>query len=1305
MATSELLFLADHFLEFLSVFPLEDYSLFKPLTNDLHRLERDISFAQALVQDEAFQRIEDSDLGTLLNDLLDPTFEAIFLVRKMWWAVSKGRDIPVAKRVRNFFSSFSNPRSTHNLCLDFKNLVKKVHDVVIKIRHHRIVRELRETHSHVDEGGVVGRDMEKTKIIKLILQNDKDEVRVIPVVGIQGIGKTTLARIVYNDDEIRNKFQLRLWVFVGTNHDCNTRKIVMRLLEGLGVSTNRNLQMDLLQKELKKAIIGKRCFIVMDDMGDDSHLYWNSIKDLIMGCAKDSCVLITTRSEKVAKITCSAAQSYCLNGLAEEDSWALLRRNGFIREGSVVTVEVRKIVEKCEGVPLGLLAISRILRDEDHASLVSSKDVEEIINREMRRKDLVAESDRESRVANAEWRETHSFVPQDMVVGRDEEKEAIIAELLEENDTLPLVVIPIVGIGGLGKTALAQLIFNDEKVECHFDLKIWVCVGDVFYVKEIIEKIILCIIGNYTKDLELAQLLILLHQEMEQKRYLLVLDDVWNEDEEEWNEFIDMISVGANGSRIIVTTRNKAVAEITGKESQWELKALDGDKSWSLFKKVAFMRGEESNNDQVIEIGKDIVNKCGGVPLVIRSIGSILFSKNPETEWQSFNEKKFSEILENESDVFASLRLSYDHLSSALKDCFAYCALFPKDYEFDVQELITLWISQGLVGSDWIRWCGEEDLEDLGYYDYFMDLLRRSFFQETGKDEFGRITKCKMQSLMHDLARKVAGNTYATLTLKEDKFDEIPRHVSFDFHIDSSWQIPIQRVDQSIRIRSLLLPKQFRWAIEGKSSESICDVIVKFKSLRTLDLHNSGIKVLPSSICELKHLQYLDLSHNVNIKKLPGSISRLENLKTLKLNYCSNLQTLPKGITKLFLLRNLENESCYCLTQMPRGLHQLVHLRKLSEFVLSKSTSTSSVSKKSGKLDELSYLYNLRGKLKIKNLRVPEDDKTAEANLYEKQHLLSLMLIWDITELANQDHCEKALEDLKPHPNLRELSLYAYGGSKFSSWLPSLEKLAKLSLSRCNRCHCLPPLDHLTSLQVLVVDELTELQYIMDEPSSSTTTTAWFSSLKELRLTNLPKLKGWWNHDASEEKEEEEEEATFTHLSKLVVEDCPRLTSMPLFPCLEELLVLKNTSWKPFQQTVKIVPTSTSSFTVAPLSKLRTLYIMDMSNGDPRMWHFLSNLRSLTLDHIGDVNHELKGLQQVTSLQQLHIRRCDNFKEIPSWISNSKLLKTISIKLCPKLTIPRERINLITTIKKVEIEDCPEVSHLESMLQDPLYNR
>ncbi|KAF4361006.1 hypothetical protein F8388_016815 [Cannabis sativa] len=880
------------------------------------------------------------------------------------------------------------------------------------------------------------------------------------------------------------------------------------------------------------------------------------------------------------------------------------------------------------------------------------------------------------------------------VVGRKEEQEEVKELLLQKDLEENVLVIPIIGRGGVGKTTLAKSVYNDEMVANHFHLRIWVYDGgDAFDQISVMKKIVRSITANNDDDRDLyafEELKTLIVKEIRQRRFLLVLDDVKEVDGERWKVVLKILLKGGNGSRVIVTTRYTRAAQVTGSMMvrPFQLHALDLEDSLKLLLHFA-------NNPEFGEIGEKIVRKCGGIPSVIRAVGGILSSKHTRREWEEFDEelptmlslKVLNSSLEleyrSESEIVEVLSLSYDHLPSVLKDCFAFCAIFPKDYEIDVDTLVSMWMSLGFIQSD-------DDEEQLGY-GYLRDLIRRSLLQETKKDEYGKIKKCKVPNSMHKVVRQVTQKTYATLSLKEDQRGR--RHVSFDFHLDSSWHVSIPSSELR-KIRSLILPRQYVRAIEGRSSQSICDVIPKLKWIRMLDLHNSGIKKLTSSIGELKLLSYLDLSHNVNIKKLPNSICGLYLLETLKLNRCSNLRKLPKGIIVLFNLRHLENKSCYRLTQMPRGLSELSNLRTLSEFGLSKEP-TDFPSKPKGKLDELSSLNYLKGELKIKNLTNPKDDKTAAANLVEKKDLLSLILIWDIDACANEADYEEALEDLEPHPSLKELCISTYGGSKFSSWLPLLKNLVKLSLSRCNRCHRLPRLDKLINLQVLVLDELIELEYVVEKASKNRWRTR-FSSLKELRLSNLPKLKGWWK-DASEN-------ATFSCVSKLVVEDCPFLTSMPLFPWLEELLVLKNTSWEPFKQTMALAATptdkasSSSSSPSSPLSKLRELHIMDMSNCDPNMWQSLHSLRSVTLDHVADIDVQLQKLQELTNLQGLHIRRCDSLEEIPRWISNSDSLRTVSIKLCPNLTIPRERLSLISTSKKVEIEDCPLVLLISSSL-------
>jgi hypothetical protein len=178
-----------------------------------------------------------------------------------------------------------------------------------------------------------------------------------------------------------------------------------------------------------------------------------------------------------------------------------------------------------------------------------------------------------------------------------------------------------------------------------------------------------------------------------------VLDDVWTEDCEKWSRLQELLMGGARGSRILVTTRYESVARtiryesvarIIGTVQSHNLKGLDAYASWSLFKRMAFRDGQEPMNTSIIALGREILEKCSGVPLAIRTIGSLLYCRRSEADWLSFKNNELSKISQTEDDFLSTLKLSYDQLPSHLKQCFAYCSLFPKDYKIDRSTLIKL---------------------------------------------------------------------------------------------------------------------------------------------------------------------------------------------------------------------------------------------------------------------------------------------------------------------------------------------------------------------------------------------------------------------------------------------------------------------------------------------------------------------------------------------------------------------------------------------------------------------------------------
>jgi hypothetical protein len=806
---------------------------------------------------------------------------------------------------------------------------------------------------------------------------------------------------------------------------------------------------------------------------------------------------------------------------------------------------------------------------------------------------------------------THSFVRVETVIGRDDDKRVVIDRLLLDSNVEDNVsILPIVAIGGLGKTTLAQLIFNDEQIQKHFQLKMWVCVSDPFHVKNIVEKIIEAATKKKPEIGEMDTLVGNLKEKIDGKKYLLVLDDVWNDDHGKWFELKEVLMGGARGSRILLTTRSEIVARISGTVPSYHLRGLDKDASWSLFKLMAFERGQElEENSRIVAIGREILAKCSGVPLAIRTIGSLLRLKNSEAEWLTFKKNNLSKISQNENDILPTLKLSYDHLPSHLKHCFAYCSLYPKDYWFPKSRLIQGWIAQGFVKSS----DQNPSLEDVGH-EYFTDLLWRSFFQEAVTDEFGNVIECKMHDLMHDLAILVAGSMITTLDDDKDRnISKKTRHVSVVGNDINTSSITTS-LSKASSMRTFIFPK-----ISHIFGESECEAIFSsFKCLRMLELYVRDFHFLPSSIGKLKHLRYLDLSGSYYLKKLPNSITRLQNLQTLILSLCEKLKELPKDIKKLVNLRHLEIEECYKLAYMPRGLGQLTNLQTLSKFVLYKDP----LYRHSSGLKELNGLNNLRESLDIQNLRHGKDatSECKAANLKEKQHLHTLCLRWSIKRgvIASNDDIgddEVLLEVLQPHLNLKRLRLEGNYGSRLPIWLSSLTHLVRFELDTCTKCQYLPPLNQLPSLKVLSLSRMDALEqiHISSGSGDGNEFSSFFPSLEEIKLSICPNLKGWWrrrdssvevNSDSHNSVEMTEHHLlpSFPRLSKLEIWSCPVLTSMPMFPHLDKVLNLYEASSKPLQQTMMMnmaapqSPTSTattfSSFT--PLSKLKSIHYLSL---------------------------------------------------------------------------------------------------------------
>ncbi|CAJ1911667.1 unnamed protein product [Sphenostylis stenocarpa] len=453
---------------------------------------------------------------------------------------------------------------------------------------------------------------------------------------------------------------------------------------------------------------------------------------------------------------------------------------------------------------------------------------------------------------------TYSYVVDSDVIGRNHDKENIIKLLMQKNlnnNDKSLSIIPIVGIGGLGKTTSAKFVFNDRKIHELFPLRMWVCVSNDFEVKHEIIKII-----NSDNDsghqqnlekVDMEQLQSQLRNKLANKKFLLVLDDVWNEDLVKWVELRNLIQVRAAGSKILVTTRSHLTASMMGTVPSYILEGLSEEDSLSLFVKWAFKEGQEKRHPYLVNIGREIVKKCRGVP------------------WR------------------------IGKMPSNLRQCFALFNLYPCGYVFDSFDVTSLWRALDLLPLP-----NRNQILKHGANPYICELFSRSFLQDFV--DYGIGFTFKIHDLVHDIARYLGKNSimvrYPFVFRPEHRYIQ---HLSFPENVGIE-NFPVHKF---VGARTILFPTP---GVGANSEVFLLKCVSRCNRLRFLDLSDSMYKTLPSYVGKLKHLRYLSLENNKILKRLPDSLCNLLNLQVLIVSGCTELVALPKGLRKLISLQHLE---------------------------------------------------------------------------------------------------------------------------------------------------------------------------------------------------------------------------------------------------------------------------------------------------------------------------------------------------------------------------------------------------------------
>ncbi|KAG6632452.1 putative disease resistance protein At3g14460 [Carya illinoinensis] len=863
---------------------------------------------------------------------------------------------------------------------------------------------------------------------------------------------------------------------------------------------------------------------------------------------------------------------------------------------------------------------------------------------------------------------TTSLVKKSDIFGRTDDVEAIISLLLSDNVSgNELCLIAIVGMGGLGKTTLAQLVYNDDRMEGHFDFKAWVCVSDDFDVLKMTKTILVKLglsINSDTKSLDWLQ--VTLQQTLKGKKFLLVLDDVWNKNYSEWEALSNPFRSGAKGSRVIVTTRDKRVASIMHSTAIYNLKKLQEEDCWSLFSKHAFHNGNRNSHPELEVIGRQLVKRCEGLPLAVKTIGALLWSELDIGEW---NKIMMSEIWDLQSDIIPALRLSYKYLPLHLKHCFAYCSIFPKDYGFKKEELIFLWMAEGFLPQ-----AKDKAMEQIGD-DYFTDLVSRSLFQQSSENT----QKFGMHDLVNDLARFVSGQF--TIRMEGENSLKIvnkTRHLSFSQKSIGNIEM-FGALHEAKGLRTFLPIRTYNMR---RSKELVHDLLPMLRCLRVLILpHSRNLTELPDLIGKMKHLRHLDVSWT-SIRKLPDSICKLCNLQILKISSCENLTVLPRDIYKLANLRHLDFSSTP-IKEMPIQLGRLCCLQTLTKFIISAQSGAG--------IGELGKLANLGGKLLISNLQnVVSPVDALVASLNDKMYMEELTLEWD--DDNNISECQRVvLDNLQPHVNLKRLSIIGYGGKSFSDWVGyhSFSNIASLYLFKCKHCSVLPPLGQLPSLRSLSIAQFDGIDAVdQDFYGNSSSSTKPFGALKVLKFIDMPKLEKWSAFGA------ESEGGAFTDLEELEIVNCPKLTGeLPIHPSSLSRLVIKK-----------------CPLLVTSLPSAATLHQLELRDCNEALFKELpTGLQKLAIEGFDTLESVPERLMDFSScLERLEISGCHSLTSLSSGGLPSTL-KTLRITDCRQLELPMhwnnsflERLrlgnccdslesfplNLFSNLKSIELNGC-----------------
>ncbi|GLT45527.1 hypothetical protein SLA2020_193530 [Shorea laevis] len=870
-----------------------------------------------------------------------------------------------------------------------------------------------------------------------------------------------------------------------------------------------------------------------------------------------------------------------------------------------------------------------------------------------------------------QYPKTDSFLDNSKVFGRDGDVSAILSLLDKLKRDHPISGISIFGMAGLGKTTIARSIYKKAKEEKLYDLVAWVCVSEDFNGQAILGEMLEHFKDGGASRNNINVLLQDLAKVLGNKTFLLILDDVWNEDQSKWDDFSSRLSkiLKTTGNSIVVTTRSLQVASVMERlpMQNYEMQKLSDGECWSIIEETVLISSAETSISLELKaIGQEIAKQCEGLPLVAAVIGGTLSRQIDTDKWLAIrNDNAWNLDPHDRKKILSVLKISFDRLPSHLKRCFSYCSIFPKDFVIPKDDLVQLWMAQGFLHQP-----NESSMtmEDVGN-ECFIDLLSNSLFQDVGKDQYENIISCKMHDVVHDLALFVSrGDTFVWENSGK---------------IDQNAKIRHLRVKHD-RNECLIIPRGVAQRLHSLFLEEV-DVFNSnasdLKSLRALKIVGAKGKWLPDAFSSMKHLKYLDISRSRQIKALPKSFFKLYNLQAFRLMQLFDLQ-MHDDMRNLINLRHICFDGLRCMPA--REIGKLTSLQTLSAFVVRKEKGYSTIA-------ELGPLCQLGGKLKISGLEsVKSRAEATRAKLEEKKNVNVLEFIWWRTEIGNNNIDEEVLEGLQPHSNLKSLTIDGYNGKRLPLWMEKdvnlsgdsfpLRNLSELIIC-CPVCTDIWCLGLLPSLKILRI-EMERIKHMGSKFYLNRSNVASGSYSGGESITLFPALKEFtiWFMGSLEEWVEMEGVVVFPCLEVLRIYDCPMLRTWSINEY--------STHHKLSELWISLCPNLVTLPNMDDLLSLKTLSICSCEK-----------LISLT-----------RGLGSCISLQSLQIWNCPNLVSIAEDIRRLHSLTSLTILHCGNLrSISEECLGCFTSLKELrmgpfwsELEEFPGLSsihHLHASLE------